>query len=406
MTNPGRFRNQPGADAVGLASIYARAVTRLARPPLLDILLAVSLATVGLGELWARGDGVYGRGSNLVNVPLVLLATLPLAWRRRAPLGVLGAMTCGFILPQLVAPFTISFWGDFLPYSVAIYTVAAYEAQRRAALGLVLALVAFSLAYVARSEFRTANNIAFDAIVVAVAYGSGTVARRRAELEVRAAVLEREREEAARTSVLEERARIARELHDVVSHTISLIVVQAGAAERVLDRDRSQVERALNRIQLAGREAIDEMQLLLGTFDERQGSAPLGPQPTLARLEELTQQLRDAGLQVELEVEGIRNALPAPIELSAYRVIQEALTNALKHGAGGCTRVTVGYLHDALELTVVNPCSSVTRNGGGGGRGLIGMRERVLLLGGTFDARRRDETYQVHARVPLQASTR
>jgi signal transduction histidine kinase len=380
-------------------------VTRLARPPLLDILLGVSLATAGVVELWARGDGVYGRGSSLVNVPLVLLATLPLAWRRRAPLGVLVVMTCGFILPQLVAPLTISFWGDFLPYSVAIYTLAAYESPRRAGLGVAFALVAFGLAYSARSEFRTANNIAFDMVVLAVAYGGGTVARRRAELEVRAAVLEHERKEAARASVIEERARIARELHDVVSHTISLIVVQAGAAERVLNHDRSQVERALNRIQRAGREAIDEMQLLLGTFDGGQDSALLGPQPTLSRLDELTQQLRDAGLHVDLEVEGIRDALPAPIELSAYRVIQEALTNALKHGTGGRAHVTVCYRQDALELSVVNPCSLANRNGDRGGRGLIGMRERVLLLDGTFDAGRRDATYRVQARIPLRAAS-
>ncbi|MEV8524273.1 MULTISPECIES: histidine kinase [unclassified Streptomyces] len=264
---------------------------------------------------------------------------------------------------------------------------------------------------------------------LAVAVGSTVLlarARRRYRkvLEDRRWLLEREREAAARTAVTAERARIARELHDVVSHKVSLMVVQASAAREVLATLPNEAETALRAVEGAGRDAMTELRHLLGLLapspngdddEERHGDlSGLAPQPSLSQLGVLVDRIAFAGLPVEVRISGEPRPLAPGIDVTAYRIIQEALTNALKYGDGGKAAVTVRYADHSLRVEVLNSGPSVLsadptspgdrkHRDDGTGRGLIGLRERVAVYGGHFDARRRiGGGYRVRARIPLE----
>ncbi|MFD7480850.1 sensor histidine kinase [Streptomyces sp. NPDC059837] len=262
----------------------------------------------------------------------------------------------------------------------------------------------------------------------------GRVRRRhRGVLEDRGWLLERERESAARTAVAAERARIARELHDIVSHKVSLMVVQASAAREVLATLPGEAETALRAVEGAGRDAMTELRHLLGLLapspdgDDEEDRAEsygagdlsgLAPQPSLSQLGTLVDRIAFAGLPVEVRISGEPRPLPPGIDVTAYRIIQEALTNALKYGDGGKAAVTVRYADHSLRVEVLNSGPSVLSadpaNTGaepgtrkhrddGAGRGLLGLRERVAVYGGRFDARRRiGGGYRVRARIPLE----
>ncbi|MFC5753735.1 sensor histidine kinase [Actinomadura rugatobispora] len=233
--------------------------------------------------------------------------------------------------------------------------------------------------------------------------------RRRSDLGARTWLLEREREAAARRAVEEERARVARDLHDIVSHSVSVMVVQAGAARHGLD---GEVEEALLAVERTGREAMTELRHLLGVLapaPDGDGDA-FAPQPSLANLGTLVDRIAFAGLPVDVRVTGEPRPLPTGIDATGYRVVQEALTNALKHGtAGARAEVTVGYGTRNLRLEVLNTGPSVLTGTGPApaenkpGRGLAGLRERVAVYGGDLDARRRlGGGYRVRARIPLE----
>ncbi|MGW6598189.1 sensor histidine kinase [Streptomyces sp. NPDC055036] len=239
-------------------------------------------------------------------------------------------------------------------------------------------------------------------------------------------LLERERESAARTAVDTERARIAQELHDIVSHNVSVMVVQAGAAREVLATLPDEAATALRAVEGAGRDAMTELRHLLGLLapsqsgedgedpDGSAGAAALSPQPSLSRLSPLIDRIAFAGLPVEVRISGEPRPLPAGIDLTAYRIVQEALTNALKHGGAEQAEVTVRYADHYLRVEVLNSGPSVLSGHrpspgepamdgrGGSGRGLLGLRERVAVYGGDLDARRRlGGGYRVRARIPL-----
>ena len=200
-----------------------------------------------------------------------------------------------------------------------------------------------------------------------------------------ARLAERERDVAAREAVVEERARIARELHDAVAHNVSMMVVQAGAERRVLGADSGATREVLQTIEQIGRSALTEMRRLVGML--RTDSADmLAPQPRLADLPTLMTQVREAGLPVEFQVDGKSRELPVGIELSAYRIVQEALTNALKHAGQASAAVRLRYGPEALELEITDDGGGIPATVPGGGHGLAGMRERVILYGGKFDA--------------------
>jgi signal transduction histidine kinase len=245
--------------------------------------------------------------------------------------------------------------------------------------------------------------------------------RYRAAIEERGWLLERERENAARTAVDAERARIAAELHDIVSHNVSLMVVQAGAAREVLATMPDEAEAALRAVESAGRTAMTELRHLLGLLapaqngDDEPYGGDLAPQPGLSRLSPLIDRIAFAGLPVEVRISGEPRPLPTGIDVTAYRIIQEALTNALKHGDGTKAEVTVRYAEHYLRVEVLNSGPSVLSGDAsrprsrpvaapahGAGRGLLGLRERVAVYGGDLDARRRlGGGYRVRARIPL-----
>jgi signal transduction histidine kinase len=212
-------------------------------------------------------------------------------------------------------------------------------------------------------------------------------------------LLERERESAAQSAVNAERARIAHELHDIVSHNVSVMVVQAGAARQILSADVDEAQTALLEVEAAGRNTMTELRNLLGVL----APAPegdLAPQPSLRRLSALVDRIAFAGLPVEVRISGEPCELPSGVDLTAYRIIQEALTNALKHGDGGKAEVSVRYAERTLRVEVLSTGSAAA--GGAGGRGLLGLQQRVALFGGDFDARRRlGGGFRVRAKIPL-----
>ena len=254
---------------------------------------------------------------------------------------------------------------------------------------------------------------------LAVALVRGRRRHRRA-LEERGWLLEREREAAARTAVDAERARIARELHDIVSHNVSLMIVQAAAAREVLTTLPEEAERALAAVEGAGRDTMTELRHLLGLLAPPADGGPapgsrtaepnpgLAPQPSLSRLSPLIDRIAFAGLPVDVRISGEPRPLPSGIDVTAYRIVQEALTNALKHAAGGKAEVTIRYAERSLRVEVLNTGQSVltggvsVRPGDGAGRGLLGLRQRVAVYGGDLDARRRlGGGYRVRARIPV-----
>jgi signal transduction histidine kinase len=205
---------------------------------------------------------------------------------------------------------------------------------------------------------------------------------------------------AAEHAIAEERARIARELHDVVAHAISVIVLQARGGRRLLDTEPEQTRVALDTIERSGQQALAEMRRLLGMLRESDEQLALAPQPSLSHLDGLLEKVRAAGLPVELAVEGNPVELPPGIDLSAYRIVQEALTNALKHAGPARARVRLCYEPGGLEVEVADDGAGSV-NGDGGGHGLAGIRERVAVYGGELEAGQRSEGgYALRARLP------
>jgi signal transduction histidine kinase len=289
---------------------------------------------------------------------------------------------------------------------VALYTVAAHCSRRRAIVAGAAALLVMAAPIIYLVDWSPLgwNDITlvvgrFVPLVAAWLLGDN-VGTRRAYLravEARAEQLEREQEANARRAAAEEQARIAREVHDVVAHNLSVIIVQATAADEVFSSDPEDAHRAVRTIGSTARRALDELRHVLGSG----GETGLAPQPTLAGLDSLLEQVRAAGLEVELEVVGEQRQLPPALELSAYRIVQEALTNTLRHADADRATVTLRFDADAVTVEVRDNGSASPSGNGANGRGLIGMRERVSTFGGQLEAGPSGEGgFRVTARLP------
>jgi signal transduction histidine kinase len=328
--------------------------------------------------------------------------TLPLALRRRAPLVAI-AIVC------VLVAVTGQAWDlpDIAVFPMACLLLLTYSAGansdfRGAITGFA---IVFALLSVGVTLDGTPEDILYVLVVCGGVWTAGRLVHSRQQtadaMAGRAEIAEREREERARAAVAEERARIARELHDVVAHSISVMVVQAGAERRALGDDRAATREVLGTIEQTGRQTLTEMRRLLGMLRRSDDEIELAPQPGMEHVDVLVEQVREAGLPVTLDVEGRRVPLPAGVDLSAYRIVQEALTNALKHAGPASARVTVRYGDGELELDIVDDGAGAV-NGNGGGHGLIGMRERVTMFGGDLNAGARSEGgYAVRARLPI-----
>jgi signal transduction histidine kinase len=400
---------------------YAVWVTTRARvsqnlvPWLVDATIALGLSALSLITV-ASGETAAG-GTDPLSVTLLLLETLPLIVRRRWPIPVLAVTLAATVAHAFLAEGQIV--NESLGALVALFTVAErYDRRVSVAAALVAAASFGALIFIKSAGQQVALTGFFStmlAVVVVLALGDWSRTRRRygAAIEENARLQEAEREDRSRRAVDDERERIARELHDIVTHHVSVIVIQAGAGLTALDRRPEGARSALEAIDRTGREALTDMRRMLGILgapreaeDATTDDTTREPMPGLARLGRLIEEVRAAGLPVELSMEGERPPLDAGIELSAYRIVQEALTNALKHARGARARVRIGYEPRAIDIEVTDEGGTGRRDVGestGGGRGLIGMRERVALYAGDFEAAPTSTGFRVHARLPLDS---
>jgi signal transduction histidine kinase len=394
-----------------------------------DTVAAAVLAVLGLGRVGVAL--AVGGGRLPAPVWVVAAANLAatadlatIALRRRAPRTALAAATA-VVLAAAALPERYALTG--LGVLVCAYTVASLLPWRQAATALAACALAHAVggAAITAAGGELALLLTFwqvdghDLVDVALAsaasfaipglVGAYVQTRRAytAELLARAERLERERDERARAAVAEERSRIARELHDVAAHDLSAIVIQAGAADRLVDRDAPAAKATLRAIREQGRETLAAMRQLVGVVRDSEGDADgRAPQPTLARTEELVARARGAGMAVRVTASGLGRPLPPAVDLAAYRVVQEALTNARRHAPGAQATVTVRVDDQGVRVAVANgppagPAAGAPADDLGGGRGLAGMRERVQLAGGVLSAGPTAEGgWLVEARLP------
>lgn len=370
---------------------------------LVDGTIALGLTALSLIAL-AGGAPDLGPSGPL-NLTLLLLQTVPLVLRRRFPALVLLVIFGALAGQILILPEHGDLSATFGPL-VALYTVGA-QLERRVSLSLaVFAGVAAALLMVSHRGLPVGLQALIQTqLAFFLAWFVGDAVRTRRlylrALEEKAGLLERDRSDHARRAILEERERIARELHDAVTHHVSVIVIQAGGALRALDRRPEDARSALRAIDETGRKALSDMRRMLGVLGEVPAQDPA---PGLDRLGDLLEEVRSAGLTVELSIQGERRELDPGLELSAYRIIQEALTNSLKHAGGGRAHVTVRYAPGSLDLTIDDERGHQPRTEmepEHDGRGLIGMRERVALFRGTFAASPTASGFSVVAHLPL-----
>lgn len=341
-----------------------------------------------------------------VSLPLEAGLTLMLLARRRFPFGAPAGM--------LVAGAALSFVdGRLIPYSFAGFLAALAACfllgmladRRQALVGLGLAIAVLIVIVGNDPERATGDFFFIPFVFVAVwlcAFGLTRRLERAHAAEDRARRLELEREAEARAAVAEERARIARELHDVVGHAVSVMTVQASGVRRLLKPDQEREREALLVVEQSGREALAEMRRLVGVLRRPEEAPALAPQPSLQHLDRLVQQAREAGLPVDVQIEGEATELPAGVDLTAYRLVQEALTNAIKHANASRAEVVVRYREDSVDLLVSDDGrGSSDGTAESGGHGLVGMRERVAVYGGELEAGPRPGGgYQLRARLP------
>jgi signal transduction histidine kinase len=374
------------------------------RPRRFDLALAAALGV--LIELELALSAV--RDTALLTALLLgAVFAVAMAWRSTAPLAALGATAAAAVALAVAGTPPEELASTSILVAILSFAIGAHLPRGRAQAGLV-GVGALVAVVTALGPNQTVGDVIFPVVLFSSCWALGRVGRGRArltaELQARTEQLERERVERERDAVARERVRIARELHDVVAHSVSVMVVQAGAARSVLDRDPDASIRALGAVEATGREALTEMRRLLGILRPAGEDADHSPQPSLDRLGALIARSRDAGLDVELHVEGRAGPLAPGVDLTAFRLVQEGLTNALKHGGRGRARVVLRWSPEVLEVEVANRVADGPAAHGltSGGQGLIGMRERVALCGGELRAGPIGRGFVVRARLPRE----
>lgn len=380
------------------------------RRDVVDVALTLALLAASLIDLFTHAlQGVYPH-SRWVHLVFVVATSLPVAFRRRSPLralivfAVLQSIWIDALYPVDQQPPLI----PFIQLIVMVYAAAAYSDGRAArAAGVVVAVGVLSdipMLIVGKPIGSVTGPDFFIAVAFGVGVGFARNRRRAESLEEQAARAELDRLAAVERAAADERARIARELHDVISHDVSLMVLQASIERRVHTGDGSTTQTLAN-IESTGREALAELRRMLGVL-RHNNDAPLRPQPGLAQLPDLVEQARAAGVPAELVIDGEPVAVPPGLDIAAYRIVQESLTNAAKHAAGATVTAVVRYGPQTLEIDVVNAggVRAAAPLPPGGGHGLVGMQERVSLFGGTLEAATSpDGGFRMRAQLPLPA---
>jgi len=371
-----------------------------ASPRAVDAGVAAVLLVAAQLEVWLSPEVAGRRPETALAAAAMAVA---LAGRRAAPLASLAAVLLPFALLSLAGALPVVVF--LLPVSLlAMYSVAAHAASDRAVVGLALGLVAVAIT-AAQTQDATLTDLTAPALLFLGAWAVGRSQRGRRHrlgiVEDRAARVEREHAERERAAVAEERRRIARELHDIVAHSVSTMVVQAETGLATMG-EPARTEAAFAAIGTSGRQALGDLRRMLGLLRDPEMETEVAPQPGLARLPALIAEARRAGLPVEAQVAGDIASLPTGVDLAAYRVVQESLTNVLRH-ARTPTEVHVRRAPAAVEVVVRNPlpAAPASADGAGPGYGLAGMRERVRVYRGTFSAGPAGEEFVVRASLPL-----
>ena len=364
-------------------------------PRLADGLLALVLSAGSAIEF------LHDRPGSAMRLPFVVGATLPLAGRRRWPV-VCCLLQFGFGLLTAQPPTVIGFFG----FLIGSYSVGVHSRRRLPSLAVLVGSMVFLQLVIPEAAPPVPRQLE-NILLAAGLWLAGNAVRahqtRTEGLRERASRLEREQELARRVAVAGERSRIARELHDVVAHSVSVMVVQAGAARRTLSKHPERAGEALRSVEGSGREALTELRRLLGVLTEQRGESALDPQPSLRQLDALVDRVSSAGVPVDVRIEGAQRPLPPGLDLTAYRIVQEALTNVLKHAHGARAEVLVRFDERELGLEVTDRGGRVAGGPPGAGRGLLGMKERVAVYGGELETGRRPEGgFAVKARLPME----
>jgi signal transduction histidine kinase len=373
----------------------------------------LSQIEIWVGPIPLMGSSTAGPRWNLAT--FVGLISIGLALRLRHPLLALvlamGPMALHWpaqqFLPTKINP---NLFEIFLAEVFIVYSTSAHTSGRRTLLAAGLVATIQLLAYGPYLPGGALSQAFGEWVFYSIAWALGKTVlqreRRGDRLEARTAELERTREEQIEAAIADERARIARELHDVVAHSVSLMVLQAGAARQALERHPEKARAPLLSVEATGRAAMSELRRLVAVLRQPGQEEDLAPQPSLRHLDLLVGQMRDAGLAVALDADGALDDIPPGVDLSAYRIAQEALTNALKHSGARHVELKVRCAGGVVEVAVDDdgrgPSASASDNGG---HGLIGMRERVNLFGGRFEAGRREGGgFRVYARLPYETT--
>jgi signal transduction histidine kinase len=374
-----------------------------------DVLVAVAMAEAAVELTLGRGhDKRAPTGSLWLLIPALLPIFLPLLARKRFPFAAPAAV---FLYCAAISFFDgrlVTFpLGVFLAVLGSSFLMGMLEERRQSFAGLGIGIGA-AVIVIHNDPHEATGDFFFITLLFAIVWLAGyalsaKLAQAR-QAEERATRLEREREERARSAVAEERARIARELHDVLGHSVSVMTVQASGVRRLLKPDQEREREALLIVEQTGREALAEMRRLVGVLRRPEEAPALAPQPSLAFLDRLVEQVRESGLTVDLKIEGTAKKLPVGVDLAAYRFVQEGLTNTLKHAQATKADVLVRYGTDDVELVVADDGRGAGDGGDGGGHGLVGIRERISVCGGNVHAGPRPEGgYELRARLPMSA---
>jgi signal transduction histidine kinase len=386
-------------------------VSAAARRRVLDVAPTAALIAIGAAQMLADYGGSGFRGPRTANAVFLVAVSLPLLVRRRHPVIALAAVLTAQAV-WIGAYYHGSHQPPFEPFAAGIVSCFAlgFHAGRR---GLRVGLAIFALLVLASALVLAAGGSAVEnalSVLIwwAAAIGLGRALRERQVLvellRERSARLERERERDMTEAALEERARIARELHDVIAHAVSLMVVQASAERRLLGPGQRRTAETLETIETSGREALGELRRLLGVLRAR-GQERLAPQPGLEALPELVDEGRRGGHEIRVKVDGDPVRLPAGLDLAAYRIVQEGLTNARKHAPGAAVDINLFWRSAELDIEIIDDGAGrrARVNGTATGHGLIGMRERVALYGGSVRAEPTGAGgFCVHARLPIE----
>lgn len=375
------------------------------RPPWADVALAAVLGVSAVLEALTSTDVPLTAMEMAAAVAIVA----PVAWRRVQPLGVVAVV---LLAVAATSASTHSFESGYAFFTmiVACYSMGAHARPRDMAVGAAMVATFVMVGFAVDPGRGGAGDFLFVGVLFGGAWILGHLIRRRGDearlLRAQAAESERRRAEDAQRAVRAERARIARELHDVIAHSLSVMVVQTGVVRRRLRHDRPADSELLDEVEQTGRGAIGELRRLLGILRAEGEELSLDPQPGLDRLPPLLEQMRETGLAVGMTVEGHPVQLPPGMDLAAYRIVQEALTNTLRHaGSGARAEVAIRWNGAAVELEVQDDGAGAAPLGHGTGHGLIGMRERAVLYEGTLDAGpRQGGGFRVHAVLPLARS--